>query len=294
LDRRVRRITRTNGHVAAACNTGVAASRGEYVAFLEADDEWLPGKLANQVKFMEAQPSVGLVFCEFYNHDEVLGTCELLSTQQTDVLGALPKDQVAPHAFRIQADLRPFLIKSNFILRSSVIVRRKLIIEIGGSDESLRGDDDWDLWFRMGGIVQFGYLDLPSAMRHKRADSMSRPTPGWCQAVVMSRAKTLNAVRTNPEIQELVAPLESQLCKLHRSLVLAHVRRWEWLAGCKAFGRSLQYGFDSRSLFLLVVGILGPIPFSLRRSVLSVLRWSTNTRMHKVESINQCSPPVAG
>src|SRR5215471_7992032 len=136
MDPRVRRITRPNGHVAAACNTGLAASRGEYVAFLEADDEWLPGKLANQVKFMETQASVGLVFCEFYNHDEVLGTCELLSAQQKDVLDALPKNLVAPHAFTIQADLRPFLIKSNFILRSSVMVRRKLITEIGGSDET--------------------------------------------------------------------------------------------------------------------------------------------------------------
>jgi hypothetical protein len=243
---------------------------------------------------MEGQPSVGLVFCEFYNHDELLGTCELLSAQQKDVLDALPQNQVAPHAFAIQADLRPFLIKSNFILRSSVMVRRKLITEIGGSDESLRGDDDWDLWFRMGGTVQFGYIDLPSAVRHKRADSMSRPTPGWYDAVVKSRTKTLNAVRVNPELSELVAPLRAQLTQLHRSLVLAHVRRWEWLAACKAFGRSLHYGFDPLSLLLLVVGILGPIPFSLRRSVLSFLRPTTNARMHKVESISQCSPPVAG
>ncbi len=232
LDRRVRRITRPNGHVAAACNTGIAASHGKYVAFLEADDEWLPGKLENQFKFMEAQPSVGLVFCEFYNHDEVTGTCELLSAQQKEVLDALPKNQVAAHAFTIQADLRPFLMKSNFILRSSVMVRRKLITEIGGSDESLRGDDDWDLWFRMGATVQFGYVDLPSAVRHKRADSMSRPTPDWYLAVVRSRTKTLNAVRLNPELKELIGPLRAQLSRLHRSLVLAHVRRWEWWRGC--------------------------------------------------------------
>ena len=122
--------------------------------------------------------------------------------------------------------------------------------------------------------MQFGYIDLPSAVRHKRPDSMSRPTPSWYQAVVKSRTKTLKAVQLKPELKELVTPLIAQLSRLHRSLVVAHVRRWEWFRGCAAFGRSLQYGFDPQTLALLALGVLGPIPFSLRRFVFSFLRKS--------------------
>jgi len=267
VDKRVRRISRPNGHVAAACNTGIHAARGQYVAFLEADDEWLPGKLRQQLEVFECGPSAGAVFTNFYNHDEVTNTTELLSEQQQHVLGALPKKRITEHAVIIDGDLRSHLIESNFILRSSMMIPRSLLLEVGGSDESLRGDDDWDLWFRMGGKVRFAYLDQPLALRHKRSDSMSRPSPQWYTAVIRSRTKALESVAQTPALRDLLYPLRRQVCHLHRSLILSHVKRWEWWRACKALVAELQFGFDPLSFLLVGFGVLGPIPFTVRRIV---------------------------
>ena len=53
------------GDVSTARNTGLAAARGRFLAFLDADDRWCPGKLARQLEVMEAEPGVGLVFTNF-------------------------------------------------------------------------------------------------------------------------------------------------------------------------------------------------------------------------------------
>lgn len=271
-DKRVRRISRPNGHVAAACNTGIRAARGKYIAFLEADDEWLPGKLERQVHILESWPEIGAVFCNFVNHDEVTNVSELLSDQQKEVLEALPKKRINDHDAIIDGDLRPYLIRSNFILRSSITARREILAALGGCDENLKGDDDWDLWFRMGGELRFAYMEEPFAVRHKRSDSMSRPSPGWYGAVIKSRKKSLDFVATTSELRGLVAPLRLQVCRLHRSLILSHVRRWEWLRAWRALVAGLRYGFDPVSFLLVGLGILGPIPFAARRALIGRLR----------------------
>jgi glycosyltransferase involved in cell wall biosynthesis len=275
-DKRVRRISRPNGHVAAACNTGIRAAQGKYVAFLEADDEWLPGKLRQQLQTFDSCPQIGAVFTNFYNHDEVTNTTELLSEQQKDVLAAMPRKCITDHAVIIDGDLRPSLLKSNFILRSSIMIPRSLLLDLGGSDENLRGDDDWDLWFRMGGKVRFAYLDQPLALRHKRSDSMSRPSPAWYGALIKSKKKSLDFVARTSEFRGLVAPLRLHICRLHRSLILSHVMRWEWLHACKALVAGLEFGFDPLSFLLVGLGVLGPIPFTVRRIVLGRLKSSNS------------------
>lgn len=52
-----------NRHVSAARNTGIEHARGEFIAFLDDDDCWLPGKLEQQVRLMNQDPEVGMVYC---------------------------------------------------------------------------------------------------------------------------------------------------------------------------------------------------------------------------------------
>jgi glycosyltransferase involved in cell wall biosynthesis len=59
---RIRVVNRERGGCSAAWNTGIRAARGEFIAFLDADDEWLPDKLARTVPIMESDPGCVLVF----------------------------------------------------------------------------------------------------------------------------------------------------------------------------------------------------------------------------------------
>jgi glycosyltransferase involved in cell wall biosynthesis len=71
-DERLRRVDQENQGVARARNAGIAQARGDLVAFLDADDVWLPDKLERQVEVFRRHPDVGLVFCGYAITDEHL------------------------------------------------------------------------------------------------------------------------------------------------------------------------------------------------------------------------------
>ena len=60
----VRYLSQSNGGVSKAMNSGISAARGEYVAFLNQDDIWLPEKLDVQVAYLESHIDVGAVYCQ--------------------------------------------------------------------------------------------------------------------------------------------------------------------------------------------------------------------------------------
>jgi glycosyltransferase involved in cell wall biosynthesis len=125
------------GSAAAARNAGWRAARSPWVAFLDADDLWFPEKLATAEAALTAVPRAGWFFSD--------GAFLTLAGETQGSWLSTYADLPEPYAGRPIAEL----IEVNFILTSSVIVRRDLLDATGGFDESLSHAEDVDLWIRL-------------------------------------------------------------------------------------------------------------------------------------------------
>ncbi|MBS0581182.1 MAG: glycosyltransferase [Proteobacteria bacterium] len=139
-DPRVRVHFQKNAGAANAKNQGMKLSRGAYVALLDADDVWLPDKLALQMPLFTASPDIGLVYSDYARMD---GEGR-----------PLPQAVTAMHRGRVAG---PLLIE-NFVPYSAVVMRRACLERTGCFDESLSMGFDYDLWLRLSAHYQFDFV----------------------------------------------------------------------------------------------------------------------------------------
>lgn len=137
-DNRINYISYFPGHNGNyARNRGIMAAKGDYIAFLDDDDEWLPMKLEMQLEVMNSQPDVVLVYTGV-KHIYVDEGVEYTS---------LPKKQ---------GDLSKEILLGNWIGSTSTVLLRKEVLDKSGVfDEDLEARQDYDLWIR---IAQYGNI----------------------------------------------------------------------------------------------------------------------------------------
>jgi glycosyltransferase involved in cell wall biosynthesis len=140
-------LRQPNAGQATARNRGIAATRAEYIAFLDADDRWRSGKVAAQVAILNARPECGLVH-----------TVRTLIDANGQSVRESPLSPEPAHAARGECLLR--LISGNAIYISSVMVRRSLL-EDEPFTSHLCGVEDWDMWLRLARRTEFARIDEP-------------------------------------------------------------------------------------------------------------------------------------
>jgi glycosyltransferase involved in cell wall biosynthesis len=141
-DPRVRYV-RTDGlGQSRAKNLGIQVSRAPLIAFLDADDEWMPEKLERQLPLF-ANPAVGVVY------------------SRRTLMDAAGNERATPQAAMVRGQCYDHLLVQNPVCFSSVIVRRTVFESVGMFDPNLPLAIDYDLWLRVARHFEFDYVDEP-------------------------------------------------------------------------------------------------------------------------------------
>ena len=146
-------LTQKNAGVSSARNAGIMAARGEWLAFLDADDVWMPNYLEAQLAFLRANPGVDMVFPNsvFFGDTAVAGRCTM---------------DLAP----VEGEIT-FLktLRGECTITYCGLVRREIVLRAGLFDTTLRGSEDFNLWLRilrLGGRIAYHRTPLHRYRRH--------------------------------------------------------------------------------------------------------------------------------
>jgi glycosyltransferase involved in cell wall biosynthesis len=147
-DGRVRYVSQANAGPSAARNRGISESVGEYIQFLDADDVLPPTKLEAQVRMMETDPSIGIVYSDarfFQDSPTNLLTYRVPGPRPSTTPGEPSSDPL----------LRA-LIHNNIMAIEGPLIRRSAVTTVGPFEESLGRMEDWQYWLRCAlGDVRF-------------------------------------------------------------------------------------------------------------------------------------------
>jgi len=198
----------------AARNTGIRAAQGDWVAFQDSDDEWLPDKLAKQLaRISQTGPGCIAAYCGM-----------LINTPQDGSLGPggvryYPDSSLGER----EGNLLEPLLRRNLISTQTLIARRDALLKIGGFDESLLALEDWDCVLQLARMGTFAFVDEPLVKQYFTANSITRNRAKWAPARERVVAKNLDLLRDRP----------SALAEQHRSIA-GEKRRLGDLTGARS------------------------------------------------------------
>lgn len=174
FDDRLRYIRKSHSGVSSARNEGTRVANGEWLAFLDSDDLWLPGKLAAQLDFFEQHPHI--LIC------------------QTEEIWIRNGRRINPRKYHRKPHGYCFsrLLDRCLVSPSAVMMDRDLLRSVGGFDESLPACEDYDLWLRIGCRYPIGLIEEPLIVkRGGHPDQLSATVPSLDHYRILAIANLL-------------------------------------------------------------------------------------------------------
>jgi glycosyltransferase involved in cell wall biosynthesis len=160
---RFRYLWQENAERARARNTGIKAAQGEYVAFLDSDDLWLPEKLEAQMRLLTAHPEMVMAVSWFEFIDE-----------QHRTLGVFASPDMADVA---SGDFARRMIAANRIGSPTPVIKREVLLDAGMfcPDCKVLCFEDWELWTRVSVFGRVGLIPTVLALHRIHPGNTEKP-----------------------------------------------------------------------------------------------------------------------
>ncbi len=204
---RIRYIYQENAGASAARNTGIKAAKGDWVAFLDSDDEWLPGKLAVQIRAVERHPQLvaHMVNVNLTNYNDSGLSSFLHCKFPFEGNEGIIDDPFIPH-FKYRTIAMPV----------AIMCLKECAIKAGLFDESFVCGEDYDFVCRLALQGSWGYCWDELAVMYRRCE----------KTVSLSDLRKDYTVTLRNQIKTHKKLLEYELTELERKVVLSY------LVGC--------------------------------------------------------------
>jgi len=193
----VKYFYQSNAGVSAARNAGIELATGEWLAFLDSDDLWLPGKLQTQLDFLRLEPHIRI--------------CQTEELWIKNGVRLNPKDyHKKPSGYCF-----PALLERCLISPSAVMIHRSLFDEVGLFDETMPACEDYDLWLRIGCRHPVGLVERPLIeKRGGHADQLSTSVSALDKYRIAAIAKLLRTEALDCRQQALALHMLAKKCRI--------------------------------------------------------------------------------
>ena len=226
-----------NRDVAAARNTGIRLATGDWVAFLDDDDEWRPEKIERQVEGVH-QSGAGAIYTGI-EHRHNGRTTAIKSPE-------------------ITGDITKQLLQRNFIgTPSTIMARADLITEVGGFDEQLPICQDWDFNIRLSTLTTFESIPEPLTIQHRHEESQLTD-----DYETRRRVTAPMLIKKHREIAERFDVVSEFEATVEAELGWVALNNWDFGRARSHFRRSLQYHGSVERFLLFLMAIGGPRTYS--------------------------------
>lgn len=177
-----------NNGVSAARNSGISMAQGELIAFLDADDMWLPEKLEKQASMFNKNDKLGLVFTEnyFFNGQ---GISEFSANKRARLM---------------RGDIVKNIFLNSYVVTSTVMVRKSVFDHVGLFEEDLQVAEDDNMWMRIGMKYDIALLDERLAQYRTTVGSLSSDS----NALIIGGDKQIKLLRSRySDLYDRLGPL---------------------------------------------------------------------------------------
>lgn len=251
-DHRIKIFSDKNQGVSYALNHAISASRSEYVAFLDDDDQWTDHKLSHQMITLLDYPEIDLIFGNFRNINKASGKVGLGFEQNAFAMRYLKYHTVQNNSFLITDNFLKSISINNFIAFDSVIIRKDLIEKAGKFNENLRNGQDFEYWWRLAILgARIAYTTEVVLDRIKYPSSLSSSNLESIKNRISSLDSCLEITKANQRI-DLIPYLHHPYRNAWQNIMPVYSETGNFKMLLEAFVKSISFGLNAGSFRLLL------------------------------------------